>query len=406
MSDTTYSPGTPPPDAITRSDISSSSDTMRACVLYGVARMEIRDVPRPEPGPLDVLVKVRAVGICGTDFHIVAGHANYNTDPSGTPIGLDVKPQILGHEIAGVIEEAGCNVKDLRPGDRVVVDQGLNCHSAQSPACCEYCASGNSHQCEYYRELGITGLPGGLADYVSVPAVNAVRIDSDLDMAEAALTEPLGCIVHSSGMAARTRSRYQIGGRDESRVRAVFIAGAGPAGLLFTQYLRNVLGYDGLLLVSEPNPLKRQLASDFGADTIDPNEVNPIEAVRDLTNGRGVAYLIEASGSGGIFTLIPGMIRKQALVLLYGHGNTGLDLSVINGILFREPSFVASVGASGSFTAEGRPTTYIQALKLIEEGRIKVSRFITHRYRSIESVPAAFSGDHLTPDYVKGVAVL
>src|SRR5258708_1521835 len=149
-----------------------TTETMRACVLCDVARMEVRDVPLPAPGPRDALVRVSSVGLCGTDIHIFAGHANYNTDAHGQPVPLGVEPQILGHEISGEVVEAGSDVRDLRPGDRVVVDQGVNCVSAARDQLCEYCRSGDSHQCEFYREHGITGLPGGLADYVAVPAVN------------------------------------------------------------------------------------------------------------------------------------------------------------------------------------------------------------------------------------------
>src|SRR5437016_1042220 len=171
---------------------------VRAAVLVDVGRIELRDVPCEEPGPRDVLVRVTAVGLCGTDFHIFAGHANYNYDERGQPIPLARAPQILGHEIAGVVEAAGASVRDLRPGERVVIDQGRNCVSAARSPVCEYCATGDSHQCESYREHGITGLPGGFAEYLTIPAVNAVRIQSDRDAAVTALTEPLGCVVHSA----------------------------------------------------------------------------------------------------------------------------------------------------------------------------------------------------------------
>src|SRR5947207_390851 len=218
-----------------------------------VGRMELRDVRCPEPGPRDVLVRVAAVGVCGTDLHIFAGHANYNRDARGRPIPLCDEPQILGHEIAGVVEAAGKEVRDLRPGDRVVVDQGRSCVSEARSPLCEYCASGDSHQCEFYREHGITGLPGGFAEYLAIPAANAVRIASDLGAA-AALTEPLGCIVHSSDVLIRAPARYAVrdGSSRGERVRCVVVCGAGPAGLLWVQYLRNVLGFDGLLLVTEP----------------------------------------------------------------------------------------------------------------------------------------------------------
>jgi L-iditol 2-dehydrogenase len=118
-------------------------------------------------------------------------------------------------------------------------------------------------------------------------------------------------------------------------VRSVLICGAGPAGLLFTQYLRNVLRYEGLLLISDPDEHKRRLAKSLGADeTIDPRSCDLVEVVREHTSGKGVEYLIEASGAGDVVASIPGLIRKQAAVLLYGHGHAGTDLSVMNAVLF------------------------------------------------------------------------
>src|SRR4029450_13238278 len=207
----------------------------------------------------------------------------YNTNEHGKPIPLSLQPQILGHEIAGRIEEVGSAVNDLSRGDAVVVDEGINSISRGRENLCDYCGTGDSHQCEFYREHGITGLPGGLAEFLAVPAVNTVKITSDLEFAAAALTEPLGCIIHSSETVAKTRARHRLNAETpDQRVRSVLICGAGPAGLLFTQYLRNVCGYDGSLFVSDPNAHKRQLAAQLGADEIiDPTSCDLVEMVRE-----------------------------------------------------------------------------------------------------------------------------
>jgi threonine dehydrogenase-like Zn-dependent dehydrogenase len=395
---------------IKNQDISSSASavTMKASVLCDVGRLEIRDVPRPAIVHHEVLVRVSAVGICGTDAHIFAGHANYNTNEHGTPIPVALQPQILGHEIAGRIEEVGSAVTDLAPGDRVVVDQGINCVSRRRENLCDYCGTGDSHQCEFYREHGITGLPGGLAEFVALPAVNAVKIDTPIESSEAALVEPLGCILHSSQVVSTTPARHAINADlQEQRVRCVLICGAGPAGLLFTQYLRSIARYDGSIIVVDPNQRKRELAEEFGAnETIDPSTSSVAEAVRELTGGKGVEYLIEASGAGEVVGLIPQLIRKQATVLLYGHGHAGTNLSVINNLLFKEPKLVTTVGASGGFDRDGRPSVYRQALKLIEQKQIEVRRLITHRYKALEDVETALNQDMHMKDYVKGVVVL
>ena len=381
---------------------------MKACVLCDVGRIEVREVPAPRVSAREVLLRIEAVGICGTDAHIFGGHANYNTDQSGKKIPLTVEPQILGHEISGRVVEVGNAVLDLKPGDRVVVDQGLNCMSTHREPLCEYCATGDSHQCAYYREHGITGLPGGLAEYISVPAINAVRVESDLDMTEAVLAEPLGCIVHSSDRVAHTNARYSLKASEgERRIRHMLICGGGPAGLLFTQYLRKVLGYDGLLMVAEPNEMKRKLAKRFGADVVlDPGEHDLGGAVREHTKGGGVEYMIEASGQGRVFAAIPELIRKQATVLLYGHGHGGTDLSVLNSVMFKEPTLVNPIGASGGFEKDGRPSVYKRGLRMIEKGEIEVAPFVTHRYTSLEQVQGALASGMSGADYVKGVVVL
>ncbi len=380
---------------------------MRASVLCDVGQIEVRDVPRPLISSYEVLVRVSAVGLCGTDAHIFAGHSNYNTNERGVPIPLAVQPQILGHEIAGIVEQVGSQVGGLQVGDRVVVDQGLNCVSTRR-ALCEYCRTGDSHQCEFYREHGITGLPGGLAEFIAVPAVNTVKINSPLESVAAALVEPLGCVIHSCAVVARARTRYAVSDDSTSgRVRTAMICGAGPAGLLFTQYLRKVLGYDGLLLVSDPNKLKRELAKSLGAsETIDPGDCDLIEVAMEYSGGKGVEYLIEASGAGQVVASISGLICKQATVLLYGHGHAGVDLSVLNNLMFREPVLITPVGASGGFESDGRSSVYTRALHLIEEKQIEVASMITHTYSALESVASALVNDMHKPEYVKGVVRL
>src|ERR1700733_6087801 len=379
---------------------------MKACVLCAVGRIEVREVAQPPVGARDVLLRISAVGICGTDAHIFSGHANYNTDGAGKPVPLSVEPQILGHEISGQVAEVGGEVRDLAVGNRVVIDQGLNCVSAGRATRCEYCLSGDSHQCAFYTEHGITGLPGGLAEFIAVPASNAVRITADLDMREAALSEPLGCVIHSADAVARAQARFAIGGAAERRVRYALICGAGPSGLLHLQYLRRVLGYDGLVMVSEPNAMKRGLAAKFGANVVlDPNNGDLGAAVREHTKG-GVEYLIEASGQGRAFAAISSLIRKQATVLLYGHGHAGFELSLLNNVMFKEPTLVTPVGASGGFEKDGRPSTYARALRLIEQGNISAAPFITHRFGSLGDVQGVLAGGMNAADYVKGVVAL
>jgi L-iditol 2-dehydrogenase len=380
---------------------------MKACVLHDTACIEVREIPRPVPLPHQVLIRVEVVGICGTDAHIFAGHSNYNSDAAGRPIPLSVEPQIMGHEICGRIEDVGEGVRDLHPGELVAVDQGLNCVSRQRSTLCEYCRSGDSHQCQYFGEHGITGLQGGLAEFIAVPASNAIRIGAELEILEGALVEPLGCIIHASQAVGRAGARFTIRHPDpERQVRHILVCGAGPAGLLFLQYLRRVSEFEGLLLVAEPNPIKRKAALRFGADEVlDPASCDLGAAVRQVTGGRGVEFLIEASGQGKVFASIPQFIRKQATVLVYGHGHAGVDLSVLNSVMYKEPVLVTPVGASGGLGPDGRPQVYQQALHLIEERTIQVAPLVSHRYTGLETVQKALSQDMHMPDYVKGVVM-
>jgi L-iditol 2-dehydrogenase len=383
-----------------------STPLMRAAVVADVGRMEIRQVPVRAPAPHEVLVRPVAVGLCGTDFHIFAGHSNYNTNARGEPVPFRDEPQVLGHEIVAAVEECGPAVTDLRPGVAVVVDQGLNCVSSRRDPRCEYCLTGDSHQCAFYREHGITGLPGGLAERMTVPAVNVIPLAGVVPHAHAALTEPLGCVVHSCDMMVQARARYSLDAADSAhRVETVLVSGAGPAGLLFIQYLRQALGWQGRVLVSEPNAAKRALATRFGAEPLDPSR-DTIEAVQDATGGRRVELLIDAAGAGILYRQVPGLLRKQGTFLAYGHGHAGAELSVMNNVQFLEPTFVSPVGASGGFLPDGRPATYRRALDLIESGKIVVEPMITHRYTSLDDVPRAFGGAHTAPDYIKGIVDL
>jgi len=125
--------------------------------------------------------------------------------------------------------------------------------------------------------------------------------------------------------------------------------------------------------------------------------------VQEKTHGRRAELLIEATGAGPAFAAIPGLIRKQGTVLMYGHGHAGVDLSVLNALQFLEPTLLCPAGASGGHEADGKPTTYVRALRLIEQGHVEVTSLITHRYTSLDTVARAFAGEHKTPGYVKGV---
>lgn len=376
---------------------------MKAAVLEDIATMRVRDVPEPELSPRNVVLGVRAVGVCGTDLHLFQGHNNYRLDAQGRPIPLKVQPQILGHEFSGEVLEVGRDVEDLKPGDHVLCDQGLNCYSFGKSPLCSYCASGDSHQCAYYQEPGITGLPGAMAEYIAMPAVNCLPAPAEIPFVQVTLAEPLACVLHSCDRVDARPGRYTFEGRE--RIRNVLICGAGPAGLLFLQVLRTVKGFDGQILISDIRDRNLELAREFGGTPIKVTRQNLTETVRELTAGEGIHYLIEACGRGEVFAQMPALIRKQATVLLYGQGHQG-NLGVLSNVLFLEPHFVTAIGASGGFDANGKPAIYRRSLDLIISGKVKALPLVTHKYGSLEEIHQAFEQDFERPDYIKGVLAM
>jgi L-iditol 2-dehydrogenase len=379
------------------------SAAMRAAALVAPRRIELVELPRPELGPHDVRIAPAAVGVCGTDLHIWSGESNFHLDARGAPIPLHVAPQVLGHEIAGTVVEVGAAVRDVHAGERVVVDQGRNCRSERREPACEFCQTGDSHQCEHYTEHGITGLPGGFAEELVVPAVNAVRIESGLEPAHAALTEPLACVLHALDAAGRARTRWRIGAEPAARVRTAVVLGAGPAGLLFVQVLRNVLRFDGVLLLSDPSPEKRALAAALGAEAYAPEAL--LDAVLARSHARRAELVVEASGAGPAFAALPALARKQATVVGYGIGHGGASLELLNPVQWRELGLVLTVGASGGFDADGRPSVYRRALSLLEDGTVAVAALVTHRHRGLAAIAGAFASEP-APGHVKDVVVL
>lgn len=382
---------------------------MKALFLEDVRKFAVRELPEPECGDREVLVEIAAVGICGTDFHIWSGAGNYNTDRNGRAIPLALQPQILGHEFVGTVVQTGRAVEDLPPGTRLVFDQGLNCFSQGHRPPCDYCRSGDSHQCRHYQERGITGYPGAMQERIGMPAVNAVPLPSELSFEEAVLAEPLGCVIHAMEKARQASSRFALPGSDSSGppVGNILIQGAGPAGLLFLQYLKRVLEFEGPILVSDRVPEKLRLVEQFGGLPLDLREGDLAGLTREHTGGKKIHFVVEACGHGEALAEIPTVLEKQGTVLLYGHGHEGTDLSVLGRLLFLEPTLVAPVGASGELDGRThRPRIYERAVELLHSGQIQVRPLITHRYANLEEVEKAFQQEHLQPDYIKGLLLL
>ena len=379
---------------------------MKAALLVEPRVLAHREIPDPRPEVTDVAVRLDAVGICGSDVHVHDGVANWNLGTDGRPVPLGRQSQILGHEMVGRVVETGGAVEDLAPGDRVVLDQGINCASRGRPSgdWCEYCATGFSHHCVDYEEHGITGLPGGFADCISIPAVNAIPIVGDVSAEVAALTEPLGCVVHHLRLAERQALRYRFGAADRrDRIRSVAIFGLGPSGQLFGRALRNLIGFEGRIFVADPSDPKRRMAVESFEATAVESGPDLAKDILERTGGRGCEMVVDACGSPSAWIDFARIIRKQSTVILYGYGRDRGNAGSLDALQWRGAGLVTSSGASGPIDADGRPELYRTCLDHLQCGRVVVNDLISHRYHRLEDLDRALGSDPKTSGYLKGV---
>lgn len=381
---------------------------MKAALLVEPRVLVHREIPDPRPAVGDVMVRLDAVGICGSDVHVHDGAVNWNLGADGCPIPLTRAPQILGHEMVGRVVEVGDAVESLSPGDRVVLDQGINCASRGRAAddWCEYCTTGFSHHCVDYEEHGITGLPGGFADCIVIPEVNAIPITGDVSDEAAAMTEPLGCVIHHLRLAERQALRYRFEpAARHDRIRSIVMFGLGPSGQLFGRALRHVMGFEGLIIVADPSLAKRRMAVEtFGAIAIEPGS-NVAAEIMERTSGRGCEMLIDACGALPAWIDFAKVIRKQATAILYGYGRDRGGSGSLDALQWRGAGLVTSSGASGSLGSDGRPELYRDCLEHLQMGRVAVDDLITHRYERLEELDRALGIDPIAPDYLKGVLI-
>ena len=272
------------------SECDAGQQTMKAAVLWPDLRMEIEDRPVPAPGPGDVLVQVSAVGVCGSDTHYLR---------KGRIGDYVVRtPLVLGHEAAGVIVDVGEGVDAARIGERVSIEpQRPDPMSAES-------MRGDYNLCPHMRFFGTPPVDGALAGFVTIGSAFAHAVPDDVTDEAAALFEPL-----SVGIASVAKASVGLGG-------SVFIAGAGPIGLVCAQVARAA----GVcrITISEPDPDRRSRAHDFGAT----------ETVAPTDSVAGFDAFIDASGvpaavRGGLRALRPG-----GRAVLVGMGADSMDLPV------------------------------------------------------------------------------
>ncbi len=374
---------------------------MRALILRGQGDLAVAEIPKPSPSPHDVRLRIDAVGVCGTDFHIFDGLANYNLDGNRRPIPLEKQGQILGHEFCGTIEDLGSDAGKWRVGQRVIVDQVRTCISDNRIPPCEFCESGDSHQCEHGREHGITGLPGAFSEYLTVPVANLVALPDALSSVGAALVEPLGCVLHAMDRMEGAANRYWFEGRRP--IRNILIVGGGPAGLLFLQCFRKIQKFAGRIVVADRRPSSLELATRFGGSPVDVSKGDPMDSVLAASHGEPFECIVEATGNGTVLDWLPLTARRQATLVLYGAGHGNLKSGCLTPWQALEFTISTSGGASGKIGRDGTPLTYARALEAIVDGRISVEEIVTHRYTDLERLIQAFTQDSTQPEFVKGV---
>lgn len=297
------------------------------------------DMPKPKEG--EVLIKVKAVGICGTDGPILKGVR---------PVPL---PLIPGHEFAGDVVEVGNGVKDFKVGDRVTPAIVIGCGH------CYYCRKGLETLCDDILETGIH-VDGAFAEYVTVPAKVVHKLPDEMTYEEAASIDPIAS-------AYRPVKKANIGSED-----IVLIYGPGPIGL-YTVQLAKAEGAKKIIVVGTKNNAERlKLAEELGADhTIMLGTVDLVEKIKELTNGRLADIVIECTGKVDVFDMSIDTVRKHGQIILVGIFHEPAS-SNIDQIVRKEIIVKGSI----CYTYD----EYKECMDLVNSGRVKVDPIISHTF--------------------------
>lgn len=265
---------------------------MLVAELSDLHRFSITDKPPiPDPGPGEIQVAVKAVGICGSDLHYF--------HEGGIGDARCVYPMVLGHEPAGVVVKTGAGASGWSKGDAAVLEPALYCYH------CEYCMTGHHNVCNELRFLSTPGEPGFFRELVNLPAHNLMPLPRNLSLNEGTLVEPFAIILHSMVFAAPKFGETAL------------VFGAGPIGLLTIAALK-LSGISRLWCV-EPVAHRRELAKQMGADvTIDPTQTDPVKEVLADTGQRGVDVAIDCATQGDTVNQCLYATRNAGRVVITG----------------------------------------------------------------------------------------
>jgi len=312
---------------------------MRALVLSEYKHLDVRDVPEPAVGDADVLVRVRACGICGSDVHGYDGSS-----------GRRIPPAVMGHEAAGVVERIGAAVERVSPGDRVTFDSTVSCGH------CDYCRAGRSNLCDQRKVLGVScgeyRQAGAFAEFVAVPEHIVYRLPDEVSFEHAAMVEPVSVAVHAVARAPMP-------------ARNAVVVGAGTIGLLVIQALR-AAGARRVIAV-DVDEGKLALARKLGAETtLNPTGVDVPSEVRQLTEG-GADVALECVGATEPIKTAVACVRKGGSVVLVGNVSPGIQLP-LQAVVTGELTLLGTCASNGE---------YPRAIELLRKGAIDVRPLIT-----------------------------
>ncbi|WP_417744954.1 galactitol-1-phosphate 5-dehydrogenase [Rosistilla oblonga] len=326
---------------------------MKAMLLTEYKKLELAEIPVPELGPDDVLVQVKACGICGSDIHGYDGST-----------GRRIPPLVMGHEASGVVASVGSGVSDLPAGTRVTFDSMVWCGK------CHFCRRGQMNLCDNRRVLGVScgeyRQYGAFAEYVAVPRHIVYELPDAVSFEQAALIEAISVAVH-----AAERTPVSLGD-------TAVVVGSGMIGLLVIQAIK--LAGCSRVIATDLNANRLEVAKTLGADvTIDASKEDVVARVAELTGGRGADVALEVVGATPTVKTAIDSVRKGGTVTLVGNISPNIDLP-LQSVVTRELNVLGSCASSGEYPA---------CIKLLETGQIQVEPLITAK-ATLEEGPAWF----------------
>ncbi|MHB8277254.1 MAG: zinc-dependent alcohol dehydrogenase [Candidatus Humimicrobiaceae bacterium] len=314
-------------------------ESMLAAVLYKPEDIRIEKRNIKKPGSRDVLIKVKACGICGTDSHIY-----YGRFPAPN------LPYIQGHEFSGEVVDIGGEVQTVKIGDRVTADINISCGK------CYFCRMGQKLFCPSIKQIGVH-IDGAFAEYITVPEDQIHHLPDNLSWEYGAYVEPLACVLRG-----QERLNIQPGS-------TVAIIGAGPMGLAHT-IMSNLKGA-AKVITSETDPSRLEKARKVGADVvINVSSADPIDMVKKETEGHGADYVIEAVGSILTYTQAFQMVRRGGNLLFYGAAPATAEMPIKPFEIYSKELTIVSSYA-------GTYHTWTQAINLLASGKFDPSEIIT-----------------------------